>query len=330
MEGSREKDVQGEGAPGASPSEASLAATAPARESATSHTDVDGSTPPRERGAVRGTIEVLTRIIAPVTLITALLFYFGYVRTASVWLAFGVDPSVLELSVNDYLLRSVRSVFWPLAILLAFGLGASWGHAIVTSWIARGGGGHRAQPVALSCVAIGCASIAIGMIRFLTGVSTSYEALTIPILFTVGVVFSSYGIFLWPRSARLARHSTGLRDVHIGISIALVVLGIFWSIGAYAQIVGQQQARRLASDIGLLPRIVVYSERRLELHGAGITESTLSRSDSAYHFRYSGLLMLIRSNDTYFLLPKGWTPEEGFAISLAESPTVRLEFDLDR
>src|SRR3954447_24345850 len=43
----------------------------------------------------------------------ALLYYFGWARSAALFGWFGVDVGVLELSFQDYLLRSVLSAFWP-------------------------------------------------------------------------------------------------------------------------------------------------------------------------------------------------------------------------
>lgn len=306
----------------------SAPAVAHLQSSPPAHDDAHESRQPNGQGRLRGTLEVVATVIAPTALLTALLFYFGWVRTASMGLTFGIDPTVLELSINDYVLRSVRPVFWPLALLLGAGFVGSLGHAVAISWIAQEQAVRRAKRVALTCVAVGCGALAVGALRVAGGVSTSYGALLAPLAFAAGLVLLSFGTFIWTQSKVLDGRSPRLGAVHLGISVSLVVLAVFWGMGAYAQIVGQQQANRLASNLTLLPSVVVYSEQRLELTGVGIAESLLG-SDSAYRFRYAGLRFLIRSGDRYFLLPGGWTPGEGFAIVLAESPTIRLEFDAE-
>src|SRR3954452_7482007 len=52
--------------------------------------------------------------------ITALAFYFGWVRTQSYLHYFGLDTSLVDFTTTDYVLRSVSAAYWPL-----MGLGAA-------------------------------------------------------------------------------------------------------------------------------------------------------------------------------------------------------------
>ena len=65
---------------------------------------------------------VVTSIGSPIALATALLFYFGWVRSEEQAQAFGADASVFAMSTNDYLLRSVNILFFPVMLLLLAGL----------------------------------------------------------------------------------------------------------------------------------------------------------------------------------------------------------------
>jgi hypothetical protein len=56
-------------------------------------------------------------IIAPVTLIGALLFYFGYVSSRSEYAYFGVDVDTIGLSTQGYIMRSPESLLVPLLVL---------------------------------------------------------------------------------------------------------------------------------------------------------------------------------------------------------------------
>src|SRR4051794_7830588 len=61
-------------------------------------------------------------VAAPLTLITALLFYIGWVRTDQVYEHFGVDLSLVGLSNQDYILRSVDGIYIPLGVVLVLAL----------------------------------------------------------------------------------------------------------------------------------------------------------------------------------------------------------------
>jgi hypothetical protein len=80
--------------------------------------------PERKAGAV---LTLIGSVVAPVTFITALLYYFAWIRESAVFGYFGVDQAVLGFSNTDYLLRSAGVAFKPLAaliVLVALILGA--------------------------------------------------------------------------------------------------------------------------------------------------------------------------------------------------------------
>src|SRR5829696_4296771 len=51
-------------------------------------------------------LKVLGQVVAPATLITALLIFFGWSRTTALFGWFGIDPTSLGFSSTDYLLTS--------------------------------------------------------------------------------------------------------------------------------------------------------------------------------------------------------------------------------
>ena len=59
-------------------------------------------------------------IIAPATLLSTLLFYFGYVSSRAQFRYFGLDVDTVGLSTQDYVMRSPQALLVP---LLALSLG---------------------------------------------------------------------------------------------------------------------------------------------------------------------------------------------------------------
>ena len=82
-----------------------------------------GSQPSGDLGSV---LQLITAIGSPIALGTALLFYFGWRRSAAEAEALGFDVSVLGMSPQDFMLRSVPVFFFPVALLLLASLGALW------------------------------------------------------------------------------------------------------------------------------------------------------------------------------------------------------------
>src|SRR5215471_6472571 len=77
-----------------------------------------GDPPPEPRSRFRGLTTGIVGFAAQTVVLTAVLFYFGWARARASYAYFGVDVSVLNFSVSDYVLRSVNSVF---PILMAIG-----------------------------------------------------------------------------------------------------------------------------------------------------------------------------------------------------------------
>jgi hypothetical protein len=88
----------------------------------------------QEKSSIADPNNVLTiigTITSQVVLITALLYYFGWIYTHSFFEYFGVDTSLLGYGTADYVLRSSNVAFDPF-IYLAFGVLALFGlHRIV-------------------------------------------------------------------------------------------------------------------------------------------------------------------------------------------------------
>jgi hypothetical protein len=106
----------------------------------------------------------------------------------------------------------------------------------------------------------------------------------------------------------------------------VVVLSAFWTASRYADAVGRGRAQRLVASLSALPEVTVFAPQRLDVAAPGVVEQRLVGADRAYHYRYSGLRLLIRSAGKYFLLPNGWSRATGSTIVLADSPAYRFEF----
>ena len=273
-------------------------------------------------------IDLVGSVIAPVTLITALLFYFGLIRTAAFSHAFGLDPSLLDLSVTDYVLRSVGAIFWPMGMGLAILLVALVVHIAVHTWTLSGDRKRRGWILGGVSIASGSILLGLTLVRSARGVGTSTAALITPILFGVGTAFVAYGVYL-ARSATPPKIDLPRRWRLLGrvVTICFLLLACFWAIGAYAQIVGQRQAQRVASNLDLLPTVILHSESDLGVQGPGVVVAVRSSKDMLYPYEYGGLYLLTRAADTFFLLPSGWSMDDGYTIAVKDTESVRLDLD---
>ena len=77
-----------------------------------------------------------------------------------------------------------------------------------------------------------------------------------------------------------------------------------------------------------MPDAVLLSSKPIGITAPGITEMTCPSVDGQSRFRYDGLVLVLESAGTLFLLPKTWTPDTGTAIVLTRSDSIELTFNL--
>src|SRR4051812_16511767 len=64
--------------------------------------------------ALPGALKAIASVVAPGTIVTALMIYFGLLYTVGYYRHFGVNYTVLELPVQDYLILSADAAVVPL------------------------------------------------------------------------------------------------------------------------------------------------------------------------------------------------------------------------
>jgi hypothetical protein len=255
-------------------------------------------------------------VIAPTTLLTALAYYFGWTFTNARALYFGIDPSALGFSAQDYILRSTDAVFVPLAVLVLASLAAVVVHSLVRT--ARSQCRFRKAILQGSWVCGG-----VGVVLLTLGIAAMFRPLPFPTYYLFAPISPGFGALLLAYAAYL--RWGWLPPVAVGLVLSLVLLSAFWAASKYADALGRGRAKDLAGSLSLRPSVVVYSKYRLQLP-LPVSEMRLDRRDSAYGFRYTGLRLLVRSGGKYFLVPDSWSKEDGVAIALADSDDLRLEF----
>ena len=68
-------------------------------------------------GRISQTIESVSKVVAPLTVVTALLTYIGWARARAFYGYFGLTPSLVSFSPQDFLLRSADVGFGGILLL---------------------------------------------------------------------------------------------------------------------------------------------------------------------------------------------------------------------
>jgi hypothetical protein len=268
---------------------------------------------------------VLAHVVTPTTFVAAIMMYFGAVRANTMYGQLGVDQSMLGLSFQDYVLRSVTLTIEPLILLLVLAMIAP----LVHGWVVRSASRHRTavQRAIVVLAVLGVASVVAGLAA-MNG-RLSLPSYAVPFCLGLGVFVLVYGLSLYQRVSTRSVVSPAEQALQRTLCVVLLLILLLWTVSELAQRQGMEAAHEYRSDPGALPSTVIYAPRRLHLEGLGIAETPLPDPGALYRYRYTGLHLLLHSNQRYFLLPACWATDPwARAIALPADASLRLEFSV--
>jgi hypothetical protein len=277
-------------------------------------------------------VRVVGAIVAPATILTALMFYFGWIYTNALFGHFGIEAPVLEFSNQDYMLRSAQALYVPIGALLVVALLSLWAHGLVARMLIAQRGLQKLQIAAGILVVGGLMLFMMGLAGIVNGSLFGNYVILAPLGLGFGAVIGAYGRWLLQRSREIhtGRPPSQQRwfiNTNIALVILLLIVGLFWTVSEYAAAFGRGEAQRFADGLVGRPGVTVYSADRLFLNAPGVIETTLPADPhAAYRYRYDGLRLLTKAHGRFFLLPQDWSPGHAPAIMLDHSDRIRVEF----
>jgi len=278
-------------------------------------------------------------VVAPITIISALLFYFGYVSSRAQYAYFGIDVDTIGLSTQDYVMRSPQPLLVPLLVLVMIAVALVALHLWVTAWLGRARP-ERARIVTHRALYIGLVILAAGItliILYPVLADWPYYNLVTPIIVAVGAGVVAYS---WRLVSRLPPQpdalpspagSPALRRMGLVLLCVLVAATLFWSTATIAQWSGRGLARQDARHLDDLPRVILDTKERLYITDPFIKETALPPSEGqTFHYRYRNLRLLIQGKDRMFFVPDAWSASDStLVVPLDDSVRVRFQFQND-
>ncbi|OIJ27499.1 hypothetical protein [Nocardioides luteus] len=260
-------------------------------------------------------VSLATSFVAPVTLISAVLFYFGYVAARAQYDYFGLDVDVIGLSTRDYVMRSPQPLLTPMLILVLGGVAVvafdHWvrGHA-TDGWFRR---------LVTAVLGAGLVLLAVGtalLAAFTVVGGWAYYSLVTPVLLGGGAALVAYALRL--------RGNLEPRIVLLWVGVAACVI---WATATTAQWTGRGLAMEQARNLRSLPSVVLDTRERMHIPAtAGVQEVVRpDAEEDDYRFRYWRLRLLIQGDDRMFLVPDTWSAG-GTTILVRLDDDVRVQF----
>jgi hypothetical protein len=279
-----------------------------------------------ERTTAPSVVRPVVALVANVTAVAALLYYFGWRRTATQDYRLGLNPEIFGLSAQDYILRSVGPVLRLLAVLGVAAMAAAY----LDRWLwRRARRGERADRV-VKAVLLFCAvawlvlpALTLALNQLLP--SNGYIYIAVPLVIAAGVLLLLYRDHM-RRELHLAEQvSSGRLLIERASAVIIIGVAVFWAASNYAEVDGNRAADSFITNFRQQGGVIIYSEKGLSL--AGVREERLTAPGSAYGYRYTGLWLVTRSGGHYFLVGDDWRPGYGAFIMLPDDDSsIRMEF----
>jgi hypothetical protein len=313
--------------------------------------------PPR-RGQLERWVSFGTTIIAPATILGAVLFYFGYVSARAQYAYFGIDVDTIGLSTRDYVMRSPQPLLVPLLVLTLLGVGVLALHTAMRSRIANATTSEaptsltRIRNLVRWATAGGLTVLGVGIALLFAFPYlrdwTAYSLVT-PLVIGLGAALFAYGLHLLGvvdeqitgqrAQAREPPSSVVLRRLTQVLMAVVVVASIFWATATVAQWSGRGLAQYDARHLDRLPSIILDTKERLYLtngcqrpddpNGGCIAETVLPMSDGqTYRYRYRHFRLLIEGHDRMFLVPDIWSATNSTLVVPLDG-SVRIQFQFE-
>jgi hypothetical protein len=196
-------------------------------------------------------VKIIGSVVAPTTLLTALLLYFGRRHAQGLFRVLRVPFTVFELTPQDYLIRSADGLFVPVTIVAGVAVLACWAHYLLV-----GSGSDRARAAVVRAVAPLSAVVGIALVVFAAVATVSGDA-AFPgfpegggLSLAIGVLLLAYAVRLI-RTLAPTRQSRPARPVGGAVAewtaiFVLVGVGLFWAVNSYAIGVGTSRAHHPA------------------------------------------------------------------------------------
>lgn len=263
-------------------------------------------------------------IVLNVAVATALLYFFGWVRTDATYRTLNVNVSILSLNPADYVSRGFI-VLLPAILLFSFVIVmvSALHRRLVVQAPGTNKGRRRVRRALIAVRSVGWLGL------------TTVAAVTVAVVSQGGAPPYWLPYVLAASSAALGyadhsspaknRESGRTRGVRASALMVLCAMGTLMIIMSYAEHLGAQQGQQFLATAQDQPTVALHTKERLSITGAGVKVVRLTDEESEYHYRYTGLVLLIRSGDDYLLAPRGITPDSPRPVFVVPKDKARLD-----
>lgn len=276
-------------------------------------------------------LPLLGALASQVAFVTAVLYYFGWAHHRAFYGHFGVPAAMLGFTTQDYVLASLSAMFVPVLVTLLIALALLPLHRVPAVHARRTARPRRTLRGWVLGLAVtgGSLTVLVAVAALIPTPLAAPLATPGPVLLVAGAAFSACALGLrWRHrfligSAHASRVATRAGVLAL---VSIAVIGYIWAVAAYGERKGAREAAHAeAAHFIDRPTVLVFSTERLALEGAGTQVGEISAPGERYRYVYSGLWLLARAGDRWYLLPQQWQRGRDRVFLLEDDESVRVD-----
>ncbi|GLW05987.1 hypothetical protein Misp01_11170 [Microtetraspora sp. NBRC 13810] len=266
----------------------------------------------------------VAQVLAPTTLVTGLMIYYGYVATYAKFRYFGIALEAMDLTVQELILYGTETMWVPLATLLLLVLAFVGIHAVHLRLIATGKWPRRVRGAGIVMMVVGLGLV----IRSVVGVvvpqvARDETAGVTPLSLSVGALLIAYGGYVVMRTWSRPRWVTVLAVL---TTVGLVMSGAVWATNSFASAFGRGVGITISRHLHEYPEAVIDTTERLKTLAAPDRMQLLpTAKGEKFKYRYRGMRLLTEAGGRLFLVPEKWTASSGTLV-LPYNADIRVHF----
>ncbi|MFG2879248.1 hypothetical protein ACGFYU_30320 [Streptomyces sp. NPDC048337] len=292
---------------------------------------------PQAASPSKAFLEKVAYVAAPGTIVLGLLYYFGSTYTEAYYATFGVPTADLQFSVQSYLVRSPRAIFFPLWFLLFCGLAVLLALGWAGRRLARPGQWRLRGRVTAWLLAAGLLLVLAGFPVFfwedrLPRLPRGWLREFVPCLaVALGATLAFFAVQLHLTGGADGQDRRDHTADRLWLAAGALLLGVltmslFFGMARYVAAAGRNVAMNDAAA-GYLssPRVVVYSKVPVTHHAPGIVPEDLGSAKAPYRYQYRGFRVLAKAPTRFYLVSYLPHRRERTLVVLPDDETVRIE-----
>jgi hypothetical protein len=294
-----------------------------------------------ESDRTRAFLQKLAYVVAPGSLIVGLLYYFGSTYTDAYYGYFGVPSGDLQMSLQEYLVRSPDAIFLPLWVLLWCALALLFIHRLIERRLRRPDSRLTPRGVVAILLVVAAVLLALGFLVYLQPawwtrevldrLATSWQRdLLIPLTVSAGALLGLLALRVYrdhvTRQSPRRGHEDRVLSVGSGaVLVGMLTLSLFFATSRYAYEAARSNAAQdAAAHFPSSTKLLIYSRIPIPNDAVGIERQDLGSSEP-FRYRYLGFRQLAKSGSHYYLVSYLSRGPEDLAVVLPDDDSIRVE-----